>query len=261
MSSSLNPIEDASATFRGFRRQALYILSRLLVDDEAHCRIYRPEGSEDLLVFDASMKPVEVVQIKDHKSDLSLSRFKPNSPTGFFSRLRQRRKDYPECITKIASYGPLGPELQAAINGEIISRESVVQKLNSGKTKLPIPDIEEMLDSLKGRIERPIETELHRSICESLQETIVSGELECSIGLLMYWIYKASEEKLDLTRHDLLLQIEHIGRYLADHRDSSTQWGINISPISKLELQNQDIDRLIGDVPKIVEIGVVLHLP
>ena len=132
--------EDASATYRGFRNQALYALFRITTDPDATERVYRPEGSGDLAIYDRAMNLIEAVQVKDHTSDISLSHLKPKSPKGFFARLRQRRQDHPACTTKIATFGGLGPELSGAINNTTKSerehRKKVVLKLaREGESK------------------------------------------------------------------------------------------------------------------------------
>ena len=55
-----------------------------------------PEGGEDLAVFNGPQELVEVVQVKDYTSSLSLSDFKPSSPYGFFARMRTRMDEYPQ---------------------------------------------------------------------------------------------------------------------------------------------------------------------
>src|SRR5439155_93553 len=44
----------ASSTYRGYRKQALYVLWRLLTDADGESRAYRPEGDEDLAIFDGA---------------------------------------------------------------------------------------------------------------------------------------------------------------------------------------------------------------
>src|SRR5690349_19005200 len=121
--------DDASPTYRGFKSQARYVLHRLLTDPNAAQQVYRPEGAEDLAIYDSQLRLIEAVQVKDYASDLALSHLKPASDAGFFERFRVRRRDHPNCITKIASFGAIGPELGGAIAGESKHRASVVKKL------------------------------------------------------------------------------------------------------------------------------------
>ncbi len=73
--------ESASATYRGYRIQTLYVLARLRTDDGAEHRVYRPEDDKDLAVFESAQRLAEVVQVKDYESDLALSGLKPSSIT------------------------------------------------------------------------------------------------------------------------------------------------------------------------------------
>ena len=76
--------DDPSATYRGFRSQALYVLHRLLHDQDGADLVFRPEGDEDLAVYDSCGVQIEAVQIKDFSAALALSHFKPASEQGFF---------------------------------------------------------------------------------------------------------------------------------------------------------------------------------
>lgn len=237
-------LEGASATYRGYRNQALYVLARLTTDANSEQRIYRPEGAEDLAVFDSSQRLIEVVQVKDYSSDLALSHFKPSRPDGFFARFKRRRIDHPNCVTRLASFGPLGPEFSGAISGDASHRKSVVRKLHCEKS--PITDVEasEMLDALRGQIERPVASDLRAAVLAKLEGTIAGGHAQSTLDLLMYWVFDASEGQRDLTRAGLLLQLERIGAYLAALRDSSQEWGISVRPVRHVTLTQEDTDRL-----------------
>lgn len=232
--------EDASATYRGFRKQALYILHRLLTDVTASERIYRPEGSEDLAVFDSSMRLIEAIQVKDYSSDLVLSALKPKSEAGFFARLNRRMKEHQNCTTKLAIFGSLGPELLGAISNadqnDAKHRAEVVRKLCESNSKISSGAAAEMLDGLRGNVIHPVEADLVSGVVQSLQETNVGGELTRAVELLMYWVFDASEHRRDLTRKGLLVQLERIGSYLAALRDSSAEWDVSVSAIKALEL-------------------------
>lgn len=69
-------INDPTATYRGYRRQALYALFRLFDDALPEGIVIQPEGNEDLAIFDSAGALVEIIQVKDHSRNLVASRFK-----------------------------------------------------------------------------------------------------------------------------------------------------------------------------------------
>lgn len=239
--------EDASATYRGFRNQALYALYRLLTDVRSEEHIYRPEGAEDLALFDSKMRMVEVIQVKDYSSELAQSHFKPKSNDGFFARLNRRRKEHPDCRTKLASFGPLGPEFDGALKGEVKHRSNFIGKLCRNNASISPADAAEMLDALKNNVVRPVAEELQASVITALHATNVGGELDRSVELLMFWVFDASEKQRDLTRQGLLLQLERIGKYLAALRDTSTEWGVSIAPITSIALTPEEAARHVDE--------------
>ena len=64
---------NATPAYRGYRLQALYVLSRILNlnPSENSNLVIQPEGIEDLAVFDDD-NLIEVVQVKALTNDLSL---------------------------------------------------------------------------------------------------------------------------------------------------------------------------------------------
>lgn len=228
--------DDASATFRGFRHQALYVLSRILTDTDAAKRMYRPEGSEDLAVYDEHFSLIEAVQVKDHASDLSLSKLKPV----FWARFHRRRKDWPLSVTKVATFGDVGPELKGAIDGNAAERSKVLKNLCGKDAPFNEQEAKEMLDGLRGNITRPVASELRVAVLDAIRGTNVGGNVESAAELLMYWVFDASEQRRSLARRDLLAQLERIGAYLAALRDSHAEWGTNVLPLTAVPMIEGD---------------------
>jgi len=235
---------DASSTYRGYRKQALYVLWRLLTDPEANSRSYRPEGDEDLAVFAGSGDLLQVVQVKDYSAPLALSDFKPESPDGFFARMAVRRRVHPTCEVCIASFGPIGPELDRAIRASGSERNSVANKLSSKNSKLTVAEAETLLHALSGRVSRPVETDIYRDVLASLLPTNAGVHADTAIELLLYSIFDASEHRRTITRSTLLQQLERIGAYLAALRDHSTEWNVTVGPLHDEELDPAERDRL-----------------
>src|SRR5215213_641237 len=100
---------DATHAYRGYRRQALYALSRIF--ESSTDLVFQPEGEEDLSIFDSANNLIEVVQVKSYGVNLTLSNFKPDKKDSFFYRVAKLLTSTPSLNIKIASYGTVGPEL------------------------------------------------------------------------------------------------------------------------------------------------------
>ena len=100
---------SAKATFRGFRGQTLYILSRVINDTEK-CS-YRPEGREDLDIYSKN-ELRELIQVKFYSNDLTLSDLKPEKESSFLRRSLNSFKDGLNLKISLVSFGPIGPELK-----------------------------------------------------------------------------------------------------------------------------------------------------
>lgn len=223
----------ASSAYRGYRKQALYVLWRVLTDGASQDLVFRPEGDEDLAVWNTNNELIEAVQVKDHSSPLTLSDLKPASPHGFFSRLDRRRRDHPGCKVWLASFGPLGTELAAAIQEPGPNRSKVASKLASKNPALSLSASEALLASFNGRITHPDEARIRREIEGVLTQTIAGMHGTTAIELLLFWIFDASEHRRSITRTSLFRQLEHIGAYLSAIRDHSAEWNVAVGPLSE----------------------------
>jgi hypothetical protein len=241
---------DIAPTYRGYRKQALYALFRILTDTDADRRLYKPESAEDIGVYNASGLLLEAVQVKDLSQGLSLSALKPHSPDGFFARLRARRVEHPDCISMIATYGPLGGELDCALNGDEAQLNAITKKLcakwneNDGIAKLTETEAHDLVASLSGHIVDLSEDNLTRQINKALEETEVGGDLKTAIDLFTCWIYSASEKHETLTKQSLFEELHLIGQYLANLRDGSRHWMTSIKPLLEAGIQREEHERL-----------------
>lgn len=222
--------EDASASYRGYRRQALYTLWRICTDSDAS-HIYRPEGAEDLAVYDAAQALIEVVQVKAYSGPLSLSAFNPASSRGFFPRMSLRCRAHNDCVHAIASYGPVGPELEGAIAGNVDQRQSVVRKLTEQNAMISEAEAIFMLDALRHNVHQVDEGSMRSAIAERLSTTVAGGDVDGAIDLMLFWMFDAAEKRQDVTRDLLERQIERIGAHLAQLRDGSSEWMTTVHPV------------------------------
>lgn len=233
-----------SSTYRGFRKQALYALWRLLTDEDASHRVYQPEGDEDLAIFDINNRLLQVVQVKDFSAPLSLSDFKPDSADGFFARMHRRRTTHPDCEVWIASFGQIGPELAAAFAAPGHLRTTVAKKLAAKSDSIPTAAFEDLVAGLHGRVVHPSEVVLRSDIQRALASTMAGAHGDTTLELLLFWIFSASEQQRSITRTELLQQIERVGAYLSALRDHSTEWNVSIGPLRDKQLAQAERDAL-----------------
>jgi len=232
-----------SATYRGYRRQALYVLWRILADPDASRRSYRPEGEEDLAVFDESGRLLEVVQVKDLSSPLALSDLKPSSPDGFIARTTRRLDEHPGCRHRLATYGVLGPELAAAIDADASTRDAIKRRLTAKASERLVGDLDVVFDALHGNVVMLDENALRGDIAQQLAGSIAGLHDQSTLDLLLYWIFESSERQRDITRTVLLQQVERIGEYLAGLRDHSTEWMNTVRPLERHDIPAADVER------------------
>jgi hypothetical protein len=233
-----------SATYRGYRRQALYVLWRILTDPDASRRSYRPEGEEDLAVFDEFGRLSEAVQVKDLSSPLAVSDLKPSSPDGFIARATRRLDDHPGCRHRLATYGVLGPELAAAIDADPSAREAIKRRLTTKTSERPVGNLDAVFDALRGNVVTVYENAMRADITQRLAGSIAGLHDQSTLDLLLYWIFESSERQRDITRTVLLQQVERIGEYLAGLRDHSTEWMNTVRPLERHDIPEADVQRL-----------------
>lgn len=233
-----------SSTYRGYRRQALYALWRLTTDEDSTIRTYRPEGAEDLAVFGSGGRLLEAVQVKDYTSPLAISDFKPASPDGFFARTHRRLREHPDCKVSLASFGPLGPELKAAIAKDGTQRTAVASKLTNKNPTLSANEYQQVLAYLNGRVTHPREAQLHEDIMRALAPTIAGAHGTTALELLLFWIFDASERQRPISRSAVLAQIERVGAYLSALRDHASEWHVSVRPLTDETVSPADRDAL-----------------
>src|SRR5689334_16091553 len=122
-------MSDATPAYRGYRRQALYALSRILGQNNSADLIFHPEGSEDLSIYGDNHSLLEVIQVKDYTSPLQLSDFKVDKPGSFFYRAASLLQSSPSAKLFLATYGELGPELEGALGADEQDQKNVIRKL------------------------------------------------------------------------------------------------------------------------------------
>ena len=238
MTAPQKPTDDPSATYRGYRRQAIYCLFRALDDTLPAGSVVQPEGSEDLAIYDASGDLAESVQVKDYSSKLAASNFKPV----YYHRVAKRCVDHPDAAIKIVSFGDVGPDLAAAYDDQKQTPEqaftTVKDRLGRGdRAKLGLLTGWAVEDEAKEvftrtTIEQVSEESLIRGILDRLTSLSTAGDPEAALEVLLWWIVAAAEAAQKLTRDSVVAKINAIGTFLSQRGTFDAEWGVSIRPIA-----------------------------
>ncbi len=242
-----------SATYRGYRRQALYALFRLFDEGMPSDSKIQPEGNEDLAIYDCNNQLMEVIQVKDLSDPLSVSSFKRS----FFERIAMHCDPNSNTKVSIVSFGHVGPELNDALGGDQETAAKVAAKLEKSTTKetvkkgnihsTPIPGLsathaKNVVSKLK--IHKVSEPALHRSVIQRLESTATGIDAARAFDLLMWWILTCSESQRVISREMAIAKLDRIGKFLSARAAHHDQWNRSILPIGPAELTERQKERL-----------------
>ena len=214
------------AALRGYRLQTLYILSRLMnVESREH--LFQPEGKEDLDIYSSSGQLLESVQVKAYASNLTLSDFSPQTDNSFFKRSLRILGDHPGCKIRIVSFGPVGPEIEKAWGQEGPERESVRAKFTEHGYSA-----EEINGLLAIEFSVFDESELKEEVFAFLKNTMTAGDPPSAFGLLMYWVFIASELKEKIRYSTVIDRLTSVGRYVGARSAYHDEWYTSILPLT-----------------------------
>lgn len=229
--------DDPTATYRGYRRQALYCLFRLFDDGLPENYVIHPEGDEDLEILDPSGNPIEVVQVKDYSSPLTASSLEPP----FYKRIKKYCVPESKVDVKIVSFGDVGPELAKAFDNEQETPKRTLDTLtkdrnvtdSKGNKKTISGVSEEEAVSIFSHVEivKVDEEHLKKQVLEKLKTTITCGDPAIAFDALMWWLKIASEQQQKLDRLKTVDQLNQIGRFINHRAVHEHEWNISIKPI------------------------------
>lgn len=236
-------MSDASPTFRGFRKQFVYILWRVLCDEENDNLVYQPEHIEDLAIYEQrdinspstsltnqALSLRELVQVKDYSAPLRLSNFNigTNSKDSFFHRISSELSSQ-KLKASIASYGPFGDELIGALTNDVDSVNRIVCKLTKkGISKDLVFRVLESTEANEINYEC-----LCDEILSRLSEGPTSPDPQCAFDLLIKWIYDCCETKEFIDKQKANKKINSVGAFIEQRQAHASEWGTAISCIEE----------------------------
>lgn len=219
--------DDPSATYRGYRRQALYCLYRLFDDGLSGNYIIQPEGIEDLAIWDSKEKKlIEVVQVKDYSDPLTASDFTPF----FYERIQQYcHVESPVKVT-LASFGELGSELKKALADISKAPKRTVKTIQGKDKRFSEKQAKDILTHLN--YVQVDEAVLTNFVYAKLNGLVTSGQPQQAFENFMWWLFIASEKKLELTQQSVITKLNDLGRFLAQRNANAEEWYNSILPIT-----------------------------
>ena len=237
---SSSPNVGATPSFRGYRHQCLYTLHRVLT--MASGASIHPEGIEDLAIFsDAQL--AEVCQVKSVGAPLSLHHLR-SSTGSFFGRSAAVLRTDPTAALRIASFGPIGPELAKAIACDGPEREQIVRKL-VGESTATADELRNVVSRLA--VDEVSELRLTQEV-ESLVAQLATGiDSRTSVDLLLFWIYRAAEERKPLDRDRVEQEITNVGRYLAERLAHHAEWFTTVEPLADDVIPEARVEELASE--------------
>lgn len=234
----MDKTDDASHAYRGYRRQILFTLNKIITE-ENDSLVFCPEGLEDLSIeLDSNI--INIIQVKDYKEPLTLSHIMPKKETSFIRRASHYSRTNPEASIQLVYYNSLGSELNKFIDGNEHSFESLAGKISNG-ISLKLKDAKKLLNKINFL--RVVETDLIEEIKDVLSSSKLGLSLDVSIDFLCWWIYTISEQRLKITKADIINKIEDIGAFLRE-RTLHHEWLGSIVPFSELLSENIEIEKL-----------------
>ena len=228
---NIEPCDNPTPTYRGYRKQALYCLHQTL-HNESYSIV--PEGKEDFEIRDSDNNTIEIIQVKDLKNNLVLSDF---------DNTIIRSKDHlnTKCIISIAHYGELGVELKGIKKK---TKTIILNKLTgkNGKNKYSYTETEAENFINQVQFIKLSEADLHKDISEKLSKMTPSGDPEVAFELLSYWIYVSSEKQELITIQSLKEKLSSIGKYIGGKIANDIEWDKSIIPLfdDSPEITNTD---------------------
>lgn len=230
----------ATGAYKGYRLQALYVLHSILSHDYDHPVVFQPEGHEDLAVYRGDTL-VEIVQVKARIGALQLSDLRPDQRDSFFNRVADLQEGNPQLAIKIASFGPIGPELERACHSSGSDRDRLIQRITEyGHISEPVA--RKVFNNL--HCVGVSEEELTEAVLTRLKKLAAGIDPDPAFDLLHYWMYQCAEERRKVTSKDVIDKLNIVGKFLAERNAFHTEWFTSIQPMRARSLDEGERARL-----------------
>ena len=154
--------DDASHVYRGYRKQILFILYKILSGDKNST--FHPEGIEDFSI-DKSDKAEAIFQVKDYSAPIVVSDISSGKSNSLMKRFIKYEMEYSGASISLAYFGSLGSELQKVAENDSVTIQKVAQKI-SKKENIPVNELVHLLQIVKFQqlSEKKLTEEINRIV-------------------------------------------------------------------------------------------------
>jgi len=237
-------MNGANQALRGYRRQTLYALSRI-IEAQNSDDIFQLELHEDFAIVDQDGTPLEIVQVKDYSDNLSFSILQD-----FFRRTADELRLNPGALAKVVSFGSVGPELDKAWQEDGKERVQIREKLSKpfkAKAKglevsLTEADVDRVFSSI--RFVKVEEKTLENNVFTFLHHTLAGGQPKHAFELLQAWLLRLSEESARVTYQEVLDRLTDVGKYLSERAAHHQEWFTSIRPLEDTAVFEQELEQM-----------------
>lgn len=221
----------ALSALRGYRKQFLYSLFRILCATTEE-NTFHPEGKfEDLDIYDKDEHLIEIIQVKDLTAKLTLSDILNSKESSFIKRALNFAKDGITPIVKLVSYGAINEDIQK------LASNNYDNKLKNRLKSFGLKEKDIVVLEKYFCYEIVSEGNISKIVRDKIKETNFLSDLDVSLDLLIYWIYKTAERQNIINKVILNEQLLCIGKFEKEREGFHKYFNSLIKP-----LVNQNID-------------------
>lgn len=230
-------VDDASHVYRGYRKQILFILYKILSGDKYST--FHPEGIEDFSI-EKSGKVDAIFQVKDYSDPIVVSDISSGKSNSLIKRFIRYEKEHFGATISLAYFGALGPELQNVAENDSVTIQNVAKKI-SKKENIPVNKLFDLLQNIQ--FQKLSEKKLIDEINSIISSSQLGIDTENAKDLLFWWLFVQSEDKGNLTYEDVVEKIQNIGKFITE-RASHQEWLGSIVSFKTLISDDADSQKL-----------------
>lgn len=221
----------ALSALRGYRKQFLYSLFRILCATTEE-DIFHPEGKfEDLDIYGTDGQLIEIIQVKDLTAKLTLSDILNSKDNSFIKRALKLVEDSDNPIVKLVSYGEVNEDIRK------LATNNYDNKLKNRLKSFGLKEKDIAFLEKSFCYEVILESNISKIVRNKIEETNFLSDLELSLDLLIYWVYKTAEKQDVINKEILNEQLLCIGKFEKEREGFHKYFNSLIRP-----LINQNID-------------------